>query len=197
MHPMPSIGRLSICQATYCRRRTLWPPSSVMDARWASSPEPLPIQAVGPGGQQFQILDLARLGLGSRTDTYPGESEVLDVAVRIENDVECYGWNNETYFSQPIGRNQNWRLDKGRYLVRVTVVSSGQKCVDVFRLINDVGRQDCRLEPATEEDKLRIKGRTSHGPAGQDAGEQAQARKARYGLQRPAGQKPTAVLSCL
>jgi hypothetical protein len=40
-----------------------------------------------------------------------------------------------------------WRLVQGRYLVRVSVTSSGQRCQGTFRLINDVARTDFRLEP--------------------------------------------------
>jgi hypothetical protein len=54
-------------------------------------------------------------------------------------------------------RNPIWRVEFGRrYLVRVMVTSSGQKCVGVFRLVNDVERSDFRLEDATAEDIARV-----------------------------------------
>ena len=37
--------------------------------------------------------------------------------------------------------------DRGRYLVRVGISSSGQKCVGWFRLENSTSRTDFRLEP--------------------------------------------------
>jgi hypothetical protein len=82
----------------------------------------------------------------SRIDVYPGGSELLDVAARLDDDEEAFGWNNDTYFCPTPWRNPEWKLEKGRYLVKVTVNSSGQQCSQVFRLVNDVPRGDCRLE---------------------------------------------------
>jgi hypothetical protein len=93
----------------------------VMSGRWSGSPEPVPLRVVGPGGAQFQIIDFSRLTFESRIDVYPGEREVFDIAARFDNDDECYGWNNEAYFSQPIWRNPAWKLDKGRYLVQFEI----------------------------------------------------------------------------
>jgi hypothetical protein len=87
---------------------------------------------------QFNLLDLTRITLASRVDVHPGEDEVLDIANRPYDDNNCYGWNNETYFATPRGRNPNWRLAPARYLVRVVIRSSGRNCKGYFRLINDV-----------------------------------------------------------
>ena len=116
-----------------------------MEGRWSSTPEPTPIVlAPAPSqGQQIALIPPAR----GWVDIYPGEGELLDIAIRADNDAECYGWNNEAYFSSPIWRNPHWRLDRGRYLVRVTITSSGQRCVGWFVLENSVGRTDFRLEP--------------------------------------------------
>ena len=27
---------------------------------------------------------------------YPGENELLDIAVRLNDEVDCYGWDNES-----------------------------------------------------------------------------------------------------
>jgi hypothetical protein len=131
--------------------------SKPMEARWAGSLQPNPIPVVDQTGNVvFHIHDPERIGVGSRVDIYPGDSEPLDVVARIESDDECYGWNNETYFSRPFGRNQNWKLGRGRFLVRITITSSGQKCQDTFVLINDVPRAELRMAPATKEEAARI-----------------------------------------
>lgn len=129
-----------------------------MNVRWAGSPQPIPIQAFMQDGTQIQIVDPMRMTLDSRIDVYPGESEgeLLDIAGRFDDDEECYGWNNETYFCATPWRNPDWRLPHGRYLVKVTVRSSGQRCLGVFRLINDVPRKDCRLESAQEKDLVAV-----------------------------------------
>jgi hypothetical protein len=77
----------------------------MMERRWSSSPEPIltPIFEIIDGkdgkkmvGKQvFVETDLARLGAQSRIDVYPGESQLLDIVVRADDDGECYGWNNE------------------------------------------------------------------------------------------------------
>ena len=123
-----------------------------MVVRWAGSPQPIPIQAVTQDGVGIQIFDPMRLTLESRIDVYPGEEELLDVAARHDDDEECYGWNNETYFCSTPWRNPDWKLPRGRYLVKLTIRSSGQKCIGRFRLINDVSRKDCRLEDAQPRD---------------------------------------------
>jgi hypothetical protein len=127
-----------------------------MGGRWSNSPEPVAIPVLGPQGQQFQILDLTRLTLESRIDIPPGETELLDIAVRADDDTECFGWNNEAYFLTPLWRNPNWRLDRGRYLVAVIITTSGQKFVAGFRLVNDVARADFRLEPITPKEKVKL-----------------------------------------
>ena len=70
-----------------------------MTVRWSGSPQPIPLEGVTPQGERFQILDPMRLTTDSRIDVYPGETELLDVAVRLDEDEQCYGWNNEAYFS--------------------------------------------------------------------------------------------------
>lgn len=124
-----------------------------MAVRWAGSPQPIPLEAVTSNNERFQIFDPMRLTLDSRIDVYPGEHEVLDVAARHDAEPECYGWNNEAYLQPSVWRTPTWRLSAGRYLVKVVVVSSGQKCTDVFRLVNDVPRSDFRLDPAQPADR--------------------------------------------
>jgi hypothetical protein len=109
-----------------------------MAVRWASSPQPINL-----GGQIVDLQQPAQLvyrivnvaGMESRMDVYPGEQETLDVVVRFKGDQECYGWNNESYFNN--WRTPDWKLDRGTYLVRVVIASSGSKFVGRFRLMNE------------------------------------------------------------
>lgn len=128
-----------------------------MAVRWASSPQPVASRITDLSGKvQFLIQDFARTP-EARADVYPGEEEILDVAARFDSEADCYGWNNDAYLFE--WRNPNWKLPPGRYLVRVVITSSGQKCFGRFRLINDVGRRDFRLERATPEDKENLRNR--------------------------------------
>jgi hypothetical protein len=129
----------------------------VMEGRWAASPQPVAIPIVDPQGQTLgHIFDFDKIGAGSRMDVYPGEHQILDTCIRADDDVECFGWNNESYFSTPVWRNPRWRLGPGRYLVKVSVASSGHKRVDCFRLLNDLDRAHFRLEPATYDDRSKL-----------------------------------------
>jgi hypothetical protein len=144
-----------------------------MEARWSNSVQPAPLEGTGTVSRKqpnssvisddvkIYILDPMRLSLESRIDVHPGEKEELNVAVRLDDDEACYGWNNETYFSTPPWRNEKWRLGPGRYLIEVIVSSSGSRCVGVFRLINDVPRTAFRLEPATRDQVRLIKANRS------------------------------------
>lgn len=126
-----------------------------MTVRWSGSPQPIPLEGVTPQGERFQILDPMRLTTDSRIDVYPGETELLDVAVRLDEDEQCYGWNNEAYFFQ--WRTPGWMLARGRYLVHAVVSSSGQRCSAVVHLVNDVARGDFRLEPTSKNDRARLR----------------------------------------
>jgi hypothetical protein len=77
-----------------------------------------------------------------------GEQEELDIAVRCDDEVEAYGWNNESY--QNNWRNSQWKLEKGRYIVEVTVRSAGGKVSRRFVLNNDLSREEFRLEEANK-----------------------------------------------
>jgi hypothetical protein len=85
-------------------------------------------------------------------DIHTGSGEKLDIAARFDQDDVCFGWNNEGYFSKPQWRNPKWRLLPGRYIVKVEVISSGEKTMDLYRLCNDVAINDFRLDPALKTD---------------------------------------------
>lgn len=125
-----------------------------MPFRWRASPEPGSIELKFDDKRLF-ITDRTAFNLEPRMDVYPGEAQQLGVIARFDNEPDCYGWSNESYFSEPKWRNPAWRLPPGRYLVRVTVISAGSKCTSVFRLSNDVSQPDFRLELAAPNDRAR------------------------------------------
>lgn len=122
-----------------------------MHIRWSTSPEPIPM-IFSIDDKKISIFDPSRVTLTQRMDIYPGEAERLDIAARFDDENESYGWSNESYFSNPPWRNPDWKLPSGRYIVKVIVISSGEKCTGVFRLINDVAQKDFRIEQALPDD---------------------------------------------
>ena len=86
-----------------------------------------------------------------RRDIPPGENEEIDIVAKYDNEEECYGWPNDSY---KLGwRPEQWKLTKGRYIIKIEVIASGYRLFDVFRVVNDVGMSDFRLEKANKEDK--------------------------------------------
>jgi len=105
-------------------------------------------------GKDGYIIDPLRLTVHSRVEIDPDQIETLDIAVKFDDDSECYGWCNDNYFSKPYWRNPEWKLNPDRYLVRVVISTAGEKTEKVFRLINDVTRANFRLEEKMESDKV-------------------------------------------
>jgi len=80
----------------------------------------------------------------------------LDIAARYDDETECFGWNNESYFSNPKWRNPDRALPRGQYLVKVAVRAAGQSREGFFVLNNAGTRNDFRLERANREEARRV-----------------------------------------
>jgi hypothetical protein len=129
--------------------------SRSMPIRWAGSDEPLSFQAL-PNGQLAQLFDPAKYNAAFYRNCFPGSKETIDVASRFDNDDECYGWCNENYLPDKGWRNPDWKLPKGRYIVRVTIISAGEKVSDFFQIENSVAKQHFRLLKASKRDIAKI-----------------------------------------
>ena len=127
-----------------------------MPIRWSDAPEPVTPQ-VTVGGTHVLIHDPARIAAIERQDIYPGESERMDLVARFDQDADCYGWTNAGYFSNPKWRNPDWKLPQGNFLARVSIVTAGEQCVEVFRIINSSAqRTDLRIEPKQRSDQVTL-----------------------------------------
>src|SRR5438105_532818 len=120
---MGKLDNTTTCATMPCRiaflRTDGTPIGKPMTGRWADTPEPRVAYVVGPNGANVPVLTNPQ-ELKPTVDVYPGDSELLDVAVRVGGEVECYGWNGETFFYKN-WRNPNWQFDKGIFLVEATV----------------------------------------------------------------------------
>ena len=66
-----------------------------MAGRWTNTPEPAPLFINNPrDGGDFAIIPQ----LVEAVTVYPGENELLDIAVRLNDEADCYGWDNEFLF---------------------------------------------------------------------------------------------------
>jgi hypothetical protein len=113
--------------------------------RWTDTPEPYVVW-MGEEKQKFPVL-LNQQELRSALDIASGESELLDVAIRVEDDEKAYIWNNQTYFA-PDWRNKDAELDHKVYLLEVAVTSSGRAVKKRFRVNNDANFSAFRLTNA-------------------------------------------------
>jgi hypothetical protein len=129
--------------------------SKPMPIRWAGSDEPLSFHVL-PDGQVGPIFDPSKYNAISRRNCFPGSKETIDVAARFDNDEECYGWCNENYLPAKGWRNGDWRLAKGRYITKVTVLSAGEKVSEVFQIENSVAKKHFRLMAAKHQDVFKI-----------------------------------------
>jgi hypothetical protein len=116
-----------------------------MPGRWSGWPEPLAF--VGRIGEQ--AIELVNPYFMSpqfrRIDIYSGAPGSLDIAVRFDDDSECYGWTTENYNKR--WKNPDWKLSAGRYLVRVNVSADAAQASAGFLLVNDTAIGNFRLEP--------------------------------------------------
>lgn len=115
-----------------------------MEGRWGNSSEPVPATII-IDGKQGHIIDQSRLrGLG-HLDIFEGRGEGLNIAAKFDNEDECWGWSNASYFCPRPWRNDDWKLAKGTYLVLAVTRSAGAETASVFRLVNEAGRDSFRL----------------------------------------------------
>ncbi len=132
---------------------------SAMAGRWSGTPEPAPPLYLRDsvitvdGILTFNINSQIE---STRRDIYPGEQEDLDIVARFDDEPECYGWNDQSYASRPPWRNPAWQLPRGRFLVKVEILSAGDRKVDLYRICNDVDLTSFRLEPALKGDVQKI-----------------------------------------
>jgi hypothetical protein len=121
-----------------------------MEGRWAGLPEPVPGR-IQIGGQVGEFFDSARTLVGQRIDVPAGESELLDVAAKFDDEPHFYGWSNANYFSDPIWRPSEWRLEPECLLVKVVLRSIGERFEGLFRLVGDAGLAGFRLELSLQQ----------------------------------------------
>jgi hypothetical protein len=79
-----------------------------MTGRWTRSPEPAVVYMPAETGTVPVLVNPT--ALEHAVDIYPGETEILDVVARFDEDTDCYGWNDETYFV-PDWRNPERKLE--------------------------------------------------------------------------------------
>lgn len=122
-----------------------------MPARWNEADQPRVVPFSGLDGKTFTVLQ----GVQYAIDIPTGECMQIAPVYRAKDSVSCYGWNNESYlynFEHP-----SWKLDKGRYIARIRVVTGGREFVDAFKIVNDAPFEDFRIEEVDQKTKNSLK----------------------------------------
>jgi hypothetical protein len=131
--------------------------SHPMGVRWSDSEEPYSSQAIQVGNTPLLLKtrDQTKYFASAWRDLFPGHHKVMDVAARYDEEDDCFGLSIDSYWSGY--RSPDFKLSKGRYLVKVTINSSGNNVSHFFALENSVSRKDFRLTVASkgEANKLR------------------------------------------
>ena len=112
-----------------------------MPLRWSGTPEPTPMQ-VKIGSQVGEIVDHFRYYLEQKVNIPAGQSRKLDLAAQFDNEQECYGWSNESYFSSPKWRNPARKLDTDTYRVQISLFHLG----GTYSFSCDLVRQSGKIE---------------------------------------------------
>jgi hypothetical protein len=127
-----------------------------MTGRWTDSPEPKVVSVQTQNGIVAVLNNPQELK--AAVDIYPDDAELLDVAVRVDHELEAYGWNSETYFHQT-WRNPDRQFNRGLYIAEITIASSGRKRRAWFRLENDGPFNTFRLGELTEAQQQAVRHR--------------------------------------
>jgi len=104
--------------------------------RWASTPE-LP----------FLNEKFVKIFQPDPVTIAESDSEILDVITKCENDHEAYGWNNEAYLDVHDWRTPEYKLNEGKYKVRIVInTQNGVSLKKEFYLTVDSTIKNTRLE---------------------------------------------------
>jgi hypothetical protein len=103
---------------------------SKIDARWSAS---LEIPSVIPQGNvpfSPNLIEPLRF-----RDIYTNRPEPLTIAIKWDNEPDCYGFNNISYFYQDF-KNPAWTIPEGNVLVRIELFVAGQIVTRTFQIHN-------------------------------------------------------------
>jgi hypothetical protein len=112
------------------------------DARWTTKREP----------GEYIGLDKLKIDPGlvyqiPREDIHAGEEAEISIAVKHQNEEECYGFNNKSYMFSA-WKNPDWKIGLGKHRVAVRLSCGDLYITRNFFLNNQSNRiDDFKLEP--------------------------------------------------
>jgi hypothetical protein len=112
--------------------------ASSMTARWVGSPQP-------PQLAHNNVIYPDALEILRYRDVHLNRVESMDLATKFDNDTDCFGFTNTSYF-HPDFKDPDWRLPQERYRIRVSLYSGSNSTGKTFILRNDLPRPDFCLQ---------------------------------------------------
>lgn len=120
-----------------------------MEGRWAGSQEPKSESIDTINGLAYRLVVFQHT-----YDIPSGEGADLDIAIRLNGEEECYGWTDESYINN--WKHPQWKLDRGRYIAKISIKTGGREFSDAFYIVNDIPYNDFRLAPVEHKIKKEI-----------------------------------------
>lgn len=114
-----------------------------LPGRWTAAPEPVRLE-FNAAGDVVPVPEYSMIRSSHFIDIPPDGDERLDVAVRIGDEVDAFGFTTESYLSDL--RHPRYRMLPGAYTVKVTVKAGDQFFRKSFRLRNDGSPEAFALE---------------------------------------------------
>ena len=103
-----------------------------MPIRWDGNPEPLIPEVIE---REIKFLpDFRLMRLSRFIDIPPDESEGLAIAVRINGDMNAYGWTDESYLHN--WHHPQYQLLAGEYIARISITTGDSVFKQDFRFTN-------------------------------------------------------------
>lgn len=130
--------------------------SNKMPIKWSNKPPSIAISVKMDNGQFINVID--PVGNYFAENIYPGESVNIDTVAKHDDDENCFGWTWENENTDPKKwfRNKSWELNKGLYLIKISIQTSGDKFEKCYRIINDLNFDNFRLESMVKNDPKLI-----------------------------------------
>lgn len=89
-------------------------------------------------------------------DIHPGETELIDIAAKYDDDEDCYVWCYDSYKCLRL-KNPELRIPNKECFVYMDIRFAGQHLIDVFKMINGKSREQFELKNISSQQKKRIK----------------------------------------
>lgn len=96
-----------------------------INGRWTSTKEPIDYKG------QINIGDAL---ITSRETIPPGESSEISIAVKLDGEIGCYAFNNESYLYG--WKKPDFELKEKRYIVNIKIASNDKEWEEDFVLLN-------------------------------------------------------------